>query len=320
MAMPAIEAFRTSHANAKLAILAKPSVAPLWQTTKGIDSVLTLSKGTPATFQMAKDLRSHAFQHALILPNSFRSALIPFLAHIPHRRGTAFHGRWALINDRVQLPANNSVGNPLHQALENHLILSNQIPANPFNQSCFQPPRPEAFDTRFAPDTLHIGIIPGAARGDSKRWTGFSSVAKGILQAFPNCQFAVMGTPNEKALCEAVCHEIGPSAFCLAGQTSLIEFAGWLASLHLVLCNDSGGMHLASAAGTPTVALFGLTDPRKTGPIGNHAVIIQAEGVVPSRKIARHCPAATQALQSIQPQRVLQTIQPILQTLSNSRL
>ncbi|MBQ3672811.1 MAG: lipopolysaccharide heptosyltransferase II, partial [Kiritimatiellae bacterium] len=77
-----------------------------------------------------------------------------------------------------------------------------------------------------------------------------------------------------------------------------------LASCDAVLCNDSGGMHLASAAGTPVVAVFGRTDPDKTGPVGPGAVLVRAEGVSVSRRVARDDPAAVAALASIAPERV----------------
>ncbi|MBQ7666582.1 MAG: hypothetical protein IJS46_01130, partial [Kiritimatiellae bacterium] len=85
----------------------------------------------------------------------------------------------------------------------------------------------------------------------------------------------------------------------LCGKTDLKGFAASLALCDVVLCNDSGGMHLASASGTAVVAVFGVTDPEKTGPIGRNATVVRAPGVVPSRAVGRDDSAAIAALASI---------------------
>ena len=81
---------------------------------------------------------------------------------------------------------------------------------------------------------------------------------------------------------------------------------------NVVLCNDSGGMHLAASAGTPVVAIYGITDPGKTGPLGNGHALICADGVAGSRNVPRDSQAARDALQSIAPDRVAQAALNIL--------
>jgi heptosyltransferase II len=115
-----------------------------------------------------------------------------------------------------------------------------------------------------------IGILPGAARGPAKRWpTGhFVAAAKNLRKAH-DFHFVIMGTPTEASLCNEIAHALEPHATCLAGTTTIPALAASLRACRGVLSNDSGGMHLAAAVGTPVVALFGLTDPTKTGPIGS---------------------------------------------------
>ena len=95
------------------------------------------------------------------------------------------------------------------------------------------------------------------------------------------------------------------------GKTSLAELASVLSGCAAALSNDSGGMHLATAAGTPVAAVFGLTDPAKTGPLGN-AAVVAAEGVRHSRAIPRESAAATAALRSVRPARVLAALEKLL--------
>ena len=303
MAMPAVQRFKKLHPASHLTVLAKPGVAPLWAMHEAVDQVVVLPGGTAATFRMAARLRRQGFSKAFILPNSFRSALIPFLATIPTRRGTAFHGRWAMVDERVRLPAADAQGVPLHQARE-YLILLCDAPDGDLADTGFHPSPPRPLDGLPPAEGPTIGVVPGAARGDAKRWTGFAEAVKIVLRDVPACRVVVAGAKNEMALCSRVAEAIGPAAVSVAGRTSLPEFAALLGHCQLVLCNDSGGMHLASAAGVPVVAVYGLTDPDKTGPIGPGAVVVRAAGVRPSRDIARNSHAAIAALASIRPEEV----------------
>lgn len=304
MAMPAVRRWRGLHPATRLAVLAKPGVAPLWEMVRGVDEVVRLEPGNRGTLAAGRALRGRGFAEALILPNSFRSALVPWLARIPRRRGTAFHARWALVNDRVRFEGAEKA---MHQAREDFKILCGDTEGDPADTG-FEPPREDAASLAAlgvpAGGGPLVGVIPGAARGPSKRWPHFAAAARLVAAAVPGVRFAVCGGGGEAALCEETARAIGPAAASVAGRTSLARFASLLASCDAVLCNDSGGMHLASAAGTPVVAVFGRTDPDKTGPVGPGAVLVRAEGVSVSRRIARDDPAAVAALASIAPERV----------------
>lgn len=291
MALPAFQRFRAARPDAEISVLAKESVAPLWDFVDGVSRVFALRPGNRATFAAARELRGSGFAEAVILPNSFRSALIPFLARIPVRRGTPRHARALLVNDRV-VPLTEAV---MHQSFEDEFIMSGTYPGA-LGPAGFHPPAPNASGA--------IGVIPGAARGPSKRYPHFAEAAKLILKEKPDARFTVFGGAGEAALCEETAKAIGPAAENRAGRTSLAEFASELSGCSCVLCNDSGGMHLASASGVPVVAVFGCTDPEKTGPIGANAKIVRAEGVKASREIGRDDPAAVAALASIDPARV----------------
>lgn len=302
MAMPAVKEFRRLHPGAHTIVLAKPAVASLWKMHDSVDEVVDLPPGNGGTFRAARALRDRGIFRTVILPNSFRSALIPFLARIGIRRGTASNGRSFLITDRVEMTSGEKAN--LHQSLEYMKLLCAKTEGDIFDTG-FKPSAPSsALDPGFDRDSLIVGIIPGAARGDSKRWPYFAEAAKLVANGNARCRFIVAGSAGEGNLCAAVASEIGDKAVNLAGKTNLAEFAALLGLCHVVLCNDSGGMHLASAAGVPVVAVYGITDPRKTGPIGKGASVVQAEGVRVSRDVPRSSPEAVAALKSVPPEKV----------------
>ncbi|NLB70162.1 MAG: lipopolysaccharide heptosyltransferase II [Lentisphaerae bacterium] len=306
MSMPAVKEFRRRNTDLHITMLAKPSVAELWRMHDSADKVVVLPPGNSGTFRTAAALRALKIPRAIILPNSFRSALIPFLAGIPERRGFSRHGRRLLLTDAVKPFSDKKVS--FHQKFEYLKLLCDET-GGELVETGFTPPASSiSKDLEFGDDYFIIGLIPGAARGDSKRWPYFMETASLLLEMNDRLRFIVLGSKNERELCESVACGIGDRAVNLAGKTDLREFAAVLGHCHLVLCNDSGGMHLASAAGVPVVAVYGITDPSKTGPIGRGAAVVRAESVHVSRDISRSSRKAAAALKSVSPEKVAETV------------
>ena len=138
-----------------------------------------------------------------------------------------------------------------------------------------------------------IGISPGAAYGDAKRWLPERFAESGRqLAGKIGATVLVFGSPAERALCESVAESVrrgGIDARNLAGQTSLKEFIDLAAACRIFLTNDSGAMHVASALGVPTVAVFGATDDTTTGPTGPLARVVR-EHAECSPCLLRQCP------------------------------
>ena len=293
MAMPGLQRFIRENRDAVVTMLCRPALSALWNAVDGIARIVTLDKRESATLSAARRLRSSAFNSAFILPNSFRSAIAPMLAAIPHRRGTATHARRFLINDPVRFDGADA---SKHQCFEYAKILCGDAACD-LSDTGFHPPAPPPGLLDSGNGEFIVGIVPGAARGPSKRWPWFAEAAQLISEKIPGVRFAVFGGRGEEDVCSQVATATGGDNFC--GRTNLAEFASCLSICNLVLCNDSGGMHLAHAAGTPLVAVFGLTDPEKTGPIGGNAAIVRPLGVHPARAIARNDQKAIAALASI---------------------
>lgn len=311
MTMPALQVFRARHPHARITMLVKPPLAALWQLHPAVDAVLTLKPGNMGLWQTAAAIRGGNFSAAYIFPNSWRSALVPFLAGIPARIGTGGHSRGILLTRRIRLSAR---ARDAHQQWEYVDILQladvGTLPAPALALPTTDPVLPPVRD-----GLSTIGLIPGAARGSSKQWpeAHFIAAARRIRERHA-CRFAIFGTAAEAPVCDRIAAALQPAAESLAGRTTLARLAAGLAACDTVICNDSGGMHLAAAAGTPVVAIYGLTDPAKTGPLGHGHQCLQAEAHKASRDIARHDPRAAEALRRIAPEQVADAV---LQNLIN---
>ena len=318
MALPAFRAWRDRHADEPVHILAKRRVAAIWGFVRDVDSVIVLEEGRDGARAAREAIRAAKCGEAILLPQSFRSAWIVWRAGVGEIRGTAGQFRSFMVSDTVSLDGLEEA----HQQIEYARILGVEdaklpppcaaidlsrlpFPADASWTRPYQGTFPR--NVRDASDTLVI--LPGAARGGSKRWpsANFAEVAVKALEAGVAGRIIVCGTPGEAAECEAVTGGVSkrfPDAVLnLCGKTRLPGLAGLLSRCRVVCCNDSGGMHLATAVGAPVVAVFGLTDPGKTGPLGRSAVVA-AKGVKVSRSIPRESEAATRALASVSPDRV----------------
>lgn len=314
MALPAFRAWRDANSNAKVFILAKKSVAGLWKYVRDVDGVIILTKEKGATSAAVAAIREAKCTEAILLPQSFRSAWIVWRSGISSIRGTSGQFRSFMISDKVSIYDLDKA----HQVREYLRIMGLDDSVSPLSPA-------DAIDTSKLPPVPNLGIspenaviiLPGAARGDSKRWPAenFADAAISVMSTHAELQTIVCGTPDEAPACNAVSNAIAAKfperVSNICGKTSLAELAAIIAKARAVCCNDSGGMHLSTAMGTPVVAIFGITDPSKTGPLGKSKVVA-AKGFKVSRAIPRTSPTATLALISVKPEEVIQALEEFL--------
>ncbi len=322
MSMPAISEFKRCFPDRALAVLTKPKLVPIWNIFKFVDDILILKSGRGGIRESVRSVEAGRYRKAFVLPNSFRSGLIPYLAGIPTRIGVPGHFRRWMLTNSIMPELRSGQG---HQAYEYFSIMG----VDPEN---LQPPSLEidlgsktlsrgkllaaARDMGMRVDAgdSWIAMVPGAARGPSKRWPAAHYVQLGRkLLASRRSSIVLMGTAEEGVLCAHIANEIGRGAVNMAGSTSLSEFASMLSLCELAVANDSGGMHLAAAVGVPTVGIFGATDHAKTGPLGDWATVVCAHGVLKSRDIARESTKASQAMLQIQAERVFESAMRLLE-------
>lgn len=318
MALPAVQSAIAARPDAHWTLLTRPAFAPLWAMALPPPpqaSILTHPKTAPLR-PLLRRLAAESFTTAYILPHSFRSAWPPYLARIPDRIGLPGHLFRDLLLTQTRPPRRTP--DRAHQAYE---ILD-----------LFQIPTP---DNRIPPPRLHlpadaretamarlnsfpkpwISILPGAARGPSKQWPAesYSRLLQLLSEQTP-ATFFLLGTPAEAPLCQTIAAAPPSSrrAQNLAGTTTLEQMTAILALSDAVVCNDSGGMHLAAALGTPLVALFGITDPAQTGPLGSAPIHILQHSTLRTRDLPRRSPVAEAALRSIPPEEALAALLPLL--------
>ncbi len=316
MSMPALQTLKQHQPGTHISLLVKPGMVLLWEMHEAIDAIVPIYQGSGGTRLTVRALRRQSFDRAVLFPNSFRSALLPFLGGVPRRIGVAAHGRRLLLTDARRGRPSDDLP---HQFREYYRLLDMEVPTEPVAPR-ITPPDSARGEAELllsdATDRPWVAMLPGAARGNSKRWPPecFAEVAKQLVEDL-GVRIALFGTAVEQAACDHIAGVVGDSARNLAGKTSLVLLAAALGRCRAALSNDSGGMHLATALNVPVVALFGLTDPALTGPIGaSHRVICGAPPEQRTRDVPRESAEAEAALRCITPERVLAEVRAMLET------
>ena len=304
MCLPALAAIRKRYPAARISILAKPWVADLYAREKSVDDVIVYQ--SEARWKMIGQLRARRFDCAILLQNAFEAALIAWLARIPNRIGYNRDGRGLLLTRRVPPPLRGEI--PRHERFYYLELL---------RRSGIIEALPDCDAIRLAPPPVErkriIGVSPGAAYGGAKRWLPerFAETALHLARE-RGASVALFGSKAERALCEEVAALLnGHPGVNYAGQTSLAQFIELAASCELFLTNDSGAMHIASALGVPTVAIFGATDDAATGPTGPLARVIR-EPVECSPCLLRECPIDHRCMTRVTAGRVIQVAQALV--------
>jgi heptosyltransferase-2 len=310
MSLPAVRAMKRASPGCELMVLAKSFLLPLWESEPSVSGVLELEHGPAGTCRTVARIRGARCRVAYVFPNSFRSALLPFLGMVPERVGSPGHQRVWMLTRVASVGPDAQRG---HQSREYFDILGIRPEVGDLAGCRLAVPAAavEAADAmlgRSAAGESLVALIPGAARGPSKCWPEANFIETGRTIAAGGVRIAVFGSSREVDLCARVSKGIGPSCMNLAGRTSLLQMAACLQRCRVAVTNDSGGMHMAAAAGTRVVAIYGLTDPSKTGPMGEGHAVMVASGVQGSRDIARRSRAAVEALASIAPGQVVAAV------------
>ncbi|NCC50405.1 MAG: lipopolysaccharide heptosyltransferase II [Spartobacteria bacterium] len=311
MSMPAVQALREALPDARLCLLAKPGMAALWKLHAAPDAVLLQERGCAGIARTIRRIRAEHPDTAYILPHSFRSAFLPFLAGVKTRVGAAGHSRDWMLTRRMQEPPDVAAG---HQVGEYYHLFGLDRPERvPAPVLSIPDEAAVTIGARVAAcDAPRIGFIPGAARGPSKQWPKAHFIELGTrLCRETGGSIILMGSVAEQALCRDIREGMQGAVTDFSGSTTLGEWAALLAACDVVVANDSGGMHLASAVGTPVVALYGTTDPAKTGPLGTRHTILQ-NSPLRARDVARDAREARRCLAAIPPSQVCEAVQAAL--------
>jgi heptosyltransferase-2 len=243
--------------------------------------------------KLATDLAATGYSRAIVLPNSWKAALVPWLARIPRRTGYRGEFRYGLLNDMRRLDRK-----AMPRLVDRFAAL-----AAPPGALVPMPPAPvlvpDLSNRHAAARAMHLrsdrptaALCPGAEYGPAKRWppTHFAELGARFLAL--GMQVWLVGSPNDKLAASSVLQaagEAGRSMHDLTGRTDLGTAIDLLSLATVVVSNDSGLMHAAAAVGAPLVALFGSSSPVYTPPLSPVAQVAKID-IACSPCFARECP------------------------------
>lgn len=225
---------------------------------------------------LARELHERDYGQAIVLPRSFKAALVPWLARIPRRTGMRGEFRFGLINDMRPVEWTRSkpmIGRLCALGLEPGERLPNPLP-NPHLR--VDPAAQQRLLERLdlAGSAPVAALLPGAEHGPAKRWPApyFAELA----QRFRAEGFAVwlLGSPKDAATGEEIVEASRGAAINLCGRTELVDAVDLLGAARVAVSNDSGLLHIAAAVGTPVVGLYGSSSPVYTPPLTERREIL----------------------------------------------
>ena len=291
---------------------------------------------------LGKSLRANHYQQAIVLPNSWKSALIPYFAHIPLRTGYIGECRWGLLNDArkldkalltmtvqrfVALGLPRTTPLPPNYAIPYLAINSDQqqVVIDKFKLNSNFVARVSDSVTRpieaaknvglryanptYTSSTKILALCPGAEYGAAKRWPAsfYAEVAQQkIAQGW---QVWLFGSDKDKEAAAQINSAVSGVCLDFTGRTSLDEAVDLMSLVDVVISNDSGLMHVSAALDKKTIALYGSSDPNFTPPLNAKAQVISLI-LACSPCFKRECPLGhTRCLTDIKPQQVLDSIE-----------
>jgi len=291
MAQPLLA--RLKQSGATIDVIAPEWVAPVVRRMPEVEDVI------PAAFRhgplqlgerwrLGRSLKRRGYHRAFVLPNSWKSALVPFFAGIPERVGYVGELRYGLLNS---LRKSTKAPMPLHYA---------RLAGEPVGVPKLQVTEQEILDARrrFGIEGAYVVLCPGAEYGPAKRWPYFKELAEKLPAA------VVLGSSSDRSAAA------GMAGKNLVGETTLDEAIRLIAGAAAVVSNDSGLMHVAAALGRPQVALFGSSSPEHTPPANDRARVLWLR-LECSPCFERECPLGHfRCMKEISVEQVLASLNP----------
>lgn len=270
---------------AQIHVVAPGATAGIAQRMAEVDSVDRLDIGhgefgLGARWRLGRQLAAQLWDHAYVLPNSWKSALLPWFARAKRRTGWRGEMRFGLLNDSKVLPKQQW---PL--MIERFMALTDLHQtelAKPYPYPLLQVDQEQQVTGikkyGLRADGRAIALCPGAQFGPAKQWPAehFATLAQKCIEN--GYQVWLLGGPADQEICARIsglCEPQSPTQMIdLSGKTDLLLAVDLLAAAGAVVANDSGLMHIACAVDTPVVAVYGSTSPGFTPPLHDLAQTI----------------------------------------------
>lgn len=326
MAQSLFKVLQQRQPKAGIDVLAPRWSAPLLRRMPEVDEVIDAPfhhgrADLRRRYQLGQRLRASRYEWAIVLPNSWKSALVPFWARIPRRTGYVGEHRWGLVNDIRHLDQHHR-----SMTVQRFVALAHAdrqtVPART------SIPAPELVvprrNTEAALSAMHLSVpdapllvlCPGAEFGPAKQWPveHFGQVARAYLDQ--DWSVWLLGSDSDADAAKKI-HELC-AARCvnIAGQTTLEQVIDLMSLATLVISNDSGLMHIAAGLGRPLVGIYGSSDPSMTPPLSSNSAVVSL-GLPCSPCFKRKCPLGhLKCLRELTPERVEESARRVLHELN----
>lgn len=327
MTVPALRHLRRNFPDAHISLLTRSWAEAIFRDSDIADEIIAFDK----TGSKVRDLRTQLallrgarFDTAILLPNSFESAFVTKLAGIKKRVGYATDGRTLLLSDAVDVPSWKEERHEVHYYLHLADVAIEKIKGAKPMPAQETEPRIDVSDERrtrareifkqrgldLSKKTVALGV--GSANSLAKRWPAeyFATLSDLISERF-GANIVLMGAPDERDVAEKVRDASKSKPVSLAGDTNLSDAVGILAEADILVSNDMGLAHLAPAAGTHTITIFGPTKDTTTRPLSKVAEVLR-NPVDCSPCMLRVCPIDHRCMTGLRPEQVFERVIPVL--------
>ena len=318
MSLPAIRAYKEYFPNDSLTLIVKHYLADIFLNIAEIDEIIAIPDRWSGLeyFKSVRRLRKKRFERGILFTNSFASALFFRLARISTLSGYDRDARGWLLTDKIPACGGNEHHQFYYLKIIEHLV--KQKIARPFPADLVLSAAEKSQATAMlsglgitAGNNL-VAIAPAAAYGSAKGWLPerFREVIIGWQKSHPATEILLLGSPGEKEKIDSIAGGLSGRIHNLAGRLTLRQTIITLASCRLVICNDSGLMHIASSLEIPLLAIFGPTEIHKTSPLSEpYRLIYHGADCAPCRH--RECPTDHRCMTAVTSAEVLAAVEEL---------
>jgi heptosyltransferase II len=285
MSLPALRGIRRNYPDAYLAVLIRRELASFFDGADWIDEVIpyTVRRGVGGVLDRARiinEIRARRFDLAVLFPRSFEAAFWMTMARVRERAGFIADARGPLLTIGANVPSDATRDHQSKYWLA--MIRETLGIGDSATDFAIAPHAPNLARMRTwlaahrrRPAARLVAIAPAAAYGPAKEWPAenFAALVDSIAERW-TAECVLVGAPAERAKCEEVARAAATGAIIAAGETNIGELIALLSLSDAFIGNDSGAMHIAGALGIKTVALFGSTNPFRTGPLGTKTWVV----------------------------------------------
>ena len=280
MAQSLFITLKQQHPNCSIDVLAPKWSLPMLQRMDEVNEAIALPLGhgefsLGMRRSIGRELRAKEYSHAIVIPRSFKAALVPFFAKVKLRTGYRGEMRFGLLNDIRPLDKKR-----LTQTVQRYVALglernSPLPPKTPFPKLRVDAENQQRVLQKLSLnlDRAVIGFMPGAEYGPAKQWPTdyYGRLAQRLAE--DGYQIWIFGSKKDQQVTDQIKNIGGGAVVNLAGRTELVDVVDLLALCKLTVCNDSGLMHVAAAVDRPLIAIYGSSTPDYTPPLSDKAGI-----------------------------------------------